>query len=57
MQSELRNISTRIGFSNCIPPVAYTTKLQNKMHGQSIIGSPQSFHLNPIEQTTKKNLT
>ena len=57
MQSELRNINTRIRFSNCIPPVAYTTKLQNKMHGKSIIGSPQSFHLNPIEQTTKKNLT
>ena len=57
MQSELRNINTRIGFSNCIPPVAYTTKFQNKMHGQSIIGSPLSFHLKTIAQTTKKNLT
>ena len=53
MQSELRNINTRIGFSNCIPPATNTTKMQNTMHEQFIVGSPLSFHLNPIEHTTK----
>ena len=53
MRSELRNINTRIGFSNCIPPVAYTSKTRNTMHGQFIVSSPLSFHLNPIEDTTK----
>ena len=53
MQSDLRNINTRIGFSNCIPPVINTTKMRNTTHGQFIVGSPLSFHLNPIEHTTK----
>ena len=56
MQSELRNINTRIGFWNCILPVTNTTKMRNTMHGQFIVGSPLSFHLNPIEHTTKINL-
>ena len=56
MKNELRNISTRIGFSNCIPPVANTTKMRNTMHGQIIVGSPLSFHLNLIEHTTKITL-
>ena len=53
MQSELRNISTYIGISNCIPPVKNTTKMRSTMHGQFIVGSPLSFHLNPMEHTTK----
>ena len=52
-QIELRNINTRIGFSNCIPPVTNTMKMRNAMHGQFIVGSPLLFHLNPIEHTTK----
>ena len=47
MQSELRKINTRIGFSNCIPPVTNTTKMRNAMHGLFIVGSPLSFRLNP----------
>ena len=53
MQGELRSINTRIGFSNYIPPVTNTTKMRNTMHGQLIVGFPLSFHLNPIEHTTK----
>ena len=53
MQSELRNINTRIRFSNCIPPVTNTTKMRNTTHEQFIVASPLSFHLNPIEHTTK----
>ena len=53
MQSELRNINTRIGFLSCIPSVTNTSKMRNIMHGRFIVGSPQSFHLNPIEHTTK----
>ena len=40
MQSELRNINTRIGFSNCIPPVTNITKMRNTIHGQFVVGSP-----------------
>ena len=53
MQSELRNINTCIGFSNCIPPVTNTTKMRNTVHGQFIVGCPLSFYLNPMEHTTK----
>ena len=53
IQSELWNINTRIGFSNCIPPVTNTTKIWNATHGQFIVGYPLSFYLNPIEHTTK----
>ena len=53
MQSEIRNISTSIGYSNCIPPVTNTPKMRNTMHGQFIVGSALSFHLNPIELITK----
>ena len=53
MQSELRNINTCIGFSNCIPPVANTIKMRKKMHGQFIAGFPLSFHRNPMEHSTK----
>ena len=53
MQRKLPNINTRIGFSNCIPPATNATKMQNTMHGQFIVGSPLSFHLNPIEHATK----
>ena len=53
MQSELRNINTRTGFSNCILPVTNTMKIRNKMHEQFIVGSTLSFHLNPIAHTTK----
>ena len=27
--------------------------MQNTMHGQFVVGSPLSFHLNPIEHATK----
>ena len=53
MQSELRNINMRIGFLSCIPSVTNTSKMRNIMHGQFIVGSSLSFHLNPIEHTTK----
>ena len=53
MQRELRNTNTRIGYSNCIPPVTNTTKMRNAMHGQFIVGFPLSFHLNPIEHASK----
>ena len=53
MQSKLRNINTRIGFLNCIPPVTIITKMRNTRHGQFIVCSALSFHLNPIEHTTK----
>ena len=53
MQSELRNINTRIGYANGIPSAANTTKMRNTIHGQFIVGFPLSFQLNPIEHTTK----
>ena len=53
MQSELQNINTCIGFSNCIPPVTNSTKIRNTTYGRFIVGSPLSFHLNSIENTTK----
>ena len=53
IQSELRNMNTRIGFSNCIPPMTNTTKMRNTMYGRFIVDSPLSFYLNPIEHTTK----
>ena len=53
MQGDLRNINTRIEFSNYIPPVTNTTKMRNTMHGQLIVGSLLSFDLNPIEHTSK----
>ena len=53
MQSELRNINTRIGYSNGIPSATNTTKMRNTIHGQFIVGFPLSFQLNPIEHTTK----
>ena len=53
MQSEIRNINTSVGYSNCIPPVTNTPKMRNTMHGQFIVGSALSFHLNPIELITK----
>ena len=51
--SELRNINTSIEFSNCIPPVTNSTKMQNATHGQSIVSSRLSFHPKPIEHKTK----
>ena len=52
MQNELQYINIRIEFSNCIPPVTNTTKMQNAMHGQFMVSSPLSFHLNLVERTT-----
>ena len=48
MQSELQNINTRIKFLNCMSPMINTTKIQNTMYGQFIIGSTLSIHLSPI---------
>ena len=40
MQSDLRNMNTCIGFSNCIPPMTNTTKMRNTMHRQFMVSSP-----------------
>jgi len=42
-----------IGFANCIPYISDDNKFRNTPYGQFLIGSPLSFHLNPIEHTTK----
>ena len=53
MRQKLHDIDKNIGFSNCVPSINDNTKFRNTAYGQYLIGSPLSFHLNPIEHTTK----
>lgn len=53
MQAKLQERDKKIGFACCVPPVGLNQEEINTKFGQFVVGSPLSFHLNPVGFTTK----